>query len=298
MNIIDFTYRVFVDRKFKLTLIFYYLNLKFKKKLKIDFESYNNLSSKLIIDIVLITTQKDFDMLESVLFSLKNINHKIKNIYIVAPKGKFIEKFCKCHKYIFINEETVLGYNKNKNQIIVNGKNRSGWIFQQLLKLSGDKFVEQDNYFIIDSDTILINKINLMEKEKFIFFQNEEWNNPYFEAFERLFKYKARTKLSFTSHMMIFNKHKLRQMKEEIEKKFHCRWDDAYVKCIDMKNESSISDYETYANWMLCNYPTEIIQKPFYNKAINRLFFIENKQIPNKMKKRFNSLSFHSYIKS
>lgn len=292
----DIAFHIVKGRNFNPILVFYFVLLRIKKILKIDFIDDED-QNKVIIDIVILTVKKDFDMLESVIKSLKNLIQPINKIYIVSPNDPFLIDLCQKNGYVFIEENSVLGYGKEKNRIIINGEDRSGWIFQQLLKWSGDVFVEKENYFIIDCDTLLINKTSVIEDGKFVFFQNEEWNKSYFEAFQRLFGYKNKNKLSFTSHMMIFNKQKLKILKSEIETKHGCRWDEAYVKAVDLTKHSSISDYDNYAGWMLCNFPNEMKQKPLYNKSLPRKNISEINNIIGKYKNNVKTLSFHGYLK-
>ena len=101
----------------------------------------------------------------------------------------------------------MLGYNKEIIDYKPAGMNRSGWLFQQLLKLNADTFTTSKHFLTIDSDTVLINDhVFVSENNKFVLRQSEEWHPPYFETFKKIFSYKASAKSSFVAHMMIFNK--------------------------------------------------------------------------------------------
>lgn len=250
------------------------------------------------VDTVIITTSKDYELLERHLESLKeNLRQDINKIYLVSLPQKEIMDFCASHNVTFIDERWVLGYGKESITYTVNGADRSGWIFQQLLKLSSDKFVEMENYIIVDSDTILINKSSFLEKGKFIFFENEEWHEPYFRAFKKMFGYSTKNGLSFTSHMMIFNIKNLKLMKNELENKHGMAWDKVYLSNIDEKEMSCISDYDTYANWVLCNFPEKVITEPLYNTSFNRTKLLHLKESMKNLKNEYKSISFHGYIK-
>ena len=177
-----------------------------------------------------------------------------------------------------------------------NGIDRSGWLFQQLLKLSGDQFTEMDDYLVVDSDTVFVNYNCFIEANKYIFLENDEWNQPYFDAFERLFNYKTVSKLSLTSHMMIFNHALLGTMKKEIEQKHGQKWYDAYISSVIVEELSSISDYDTYANWVLYNYPAMTTTAPLYNKSLHRDPENMSLQKLSSIYRNYNSISFHSYL--
>ena len=40
--------------------------------------------------------------------------------------------------------------------LVVNGVDRSKWIYQQFLKWSGDDLAETTHYLVVDADTVLI----------------------------------------------------------------------------------------------------------------------------------------------
>ncbi len=152
-----------------LYLFFMWIILRLKKAFRIDFKNIN-CDKNISIDIVIPTISKDFDTLSLLIESLKYLQHKVNKIYIVSPNDKKIVNFCKEKNIIFINELDVLGFGKNKIEYKVNGLDRSGWLFQQLLKLSGDNFTELSDYLVIDSDTIFVNNNCFIEGEKYIFF--------------------------------------------------------------------------------------------------------------------------------
>jgi len=271
--------------------------LRLKKLLKLDF-NLRNQTNTTSIDLVIPTISKDFDILKTVIDSAKkHVINNIETIYIVSIPDKFLKEFCKKHGYILIDELDVLGYGKNTISYSVNGVDRSGWMFQQLLKLSGDEFVKNKNYLIIDSDTVLLNPHTFIEGNKFVFLQNEEWHEPYFTAFRKLFNYPAVTSLSYTSHMMIFNTSMLKKMKAEIEAKHKKSWDKVYTDTANSTEPSCISDYDTYANWVRCNFPDMVVNRVFYNRSVSRSKFNSLENLELSFDKKYNSISFHNYIK-
>jgi len=264
------------------------------KRLRIDFKSPNCSNIKKI-DIVIPTVSKDFEILALALESLKFVCQPINKIYIVAPRDEKIEKFCAEKKLIFVDEISVLGFGKNYINYCVDGKDRSGWLFQQLLKLSGDQFVEMDNYLVVDSDTVYVSPNCFMRDDEYVFYANEEWHQPYFDSFKKLFGYRAPTKWSLTSHMMIFNKAFLGKMKQELERHSRQKWFDAYISTSSSTETSCVSDYETYANWVLHNYPEKVHIKPFYNRNVLRSEKDSLTTLSETYKLQ-HSISFHSYL--
>lgn len=279
-----------------LRLYLSYFSLRMRKFFSGGF--LDNCQEQLAVDVVIPTVSKDHELLEIMLEGLrKNLCHHINKIYIVAEADPEITEFCRKNDCHLIDERSVLGYGKEAIHYNVNGVDRSGWIFQQLLKLSGERFVEMKDYLVIDSDTVLINKHNFIEGGKFVFLESEEWHEPYFRSFRKMFGYETRNSLSYTSHMMIFNTDKLREMKKEMEKHHDAPWDKVYLSTIDQNEASCVSDYDTYANWMLCNFPDRILNKPFYNKGLTRSHLSDLASLQRVYGSSLKSLSFHSYLK-
>lgn len=269
--------------------------LRIKKILHIKFSDQCQKDNREVVDVVIPTISKDHQLLETVIASLDNLCQRINKIYIISQPNEFIEKFCREHDCIFVDETSILGYGKEAITYQAGGLDRRGWLFQQLLKLSGDKIVEQKNYFVLDSDTVLIKPHNLIEKGKFVFWENEEWHQPYFNSFYKLFGYKVKNRLSFTSHMMVFNVNKLAEMKQELEKASGKPWDQAYISTANPNEPSCISDYDTYGSWLYLHYPEQITRKPLYNRTLTRDKLAKKEELTANYKNRYRSLSFHSY---
>jgi len=276
-------------------LIYPLFLLQLKLFFKIGFEPKNPAQKE--IDIVIPTISKDFSLLDNVISSLKNLKQTVNKIFIVSQENDEIISFCKKNNLVFIEEKSLLGYGKEKIDYQVNKIDRSGWIFQQLLKLSGDKIVEKEDYLVLDSDTVLTATNSFVDNNRFVFYQNKEWHQPYFESFKKIFGYTTKNKLSFTSHMMIFNKKLLSEMKQEMEKRWGKSWDQVYLMTINNKEASCVSDYDTYANWVLYHHPNLVTEQPFYNKSLSRKKLDSLSTLEKNYGKRYKSVSFHSYIK-
>lgn len=280
------------NNRFDLLLAF--TALKIRKIFRKDLNILKKGSEK--VDIVIPTVSKDYELMNEMIEALKlNIYHDVNNIYIVSQKNEEIEKYCREKAYIFIDEISVLGYGKDSIHYKVNGVDRSGWIFQQLLKLSGDRFTEMKNYIIVDSDTILIKPHLFIKDGRFVFIESEEWHDYYFKSFEKIFGYPSNNNVSYTAHMMIFNTDKLLEMKKQIETLHGISWDKAYLSTIDENEPSCVSDYDNYANWMRINHPAETTFTPFYNIALSRNMLLPLTELTKKYSEKLKSISFHHY---
>lgn len=281
-------------RGWRVDLLGSLLYLRVRKAAKVDFAPEEARGES--IDIVIPTVSKDHDLLLCSIESIKmHLMHPINAVHIISNESAEMREFCLKHSFDFINERDLYGYGPREIDYKVTGKNRAGWIFQQLLKLSGDKFVKMKNYLVVDSDTLLIRPHLFIKGGKFVFFQSEEYHSPYFRAFKNMFAYPVQSRLSLTCHMMIFNIELLKEMKDELETKHGMSWDKVYLSTIDDTESSCISDYDTYANWVHVNHPEKVLFTPFYNVSLARSFLAPLPELVKKYSDRYKSLSFHHY---
>ena len=242
------------------------------------------------IDVVIPTTDKDLNKLSLVIPSLANIQHHIDNIYLVAPDSDFIRGFCNKYNCTFIDENTVLDITVKDIDYKPCGMDRSGWIFQQLLKLNCDKICKNEYILVADSDTVFTRKQFFVKRNKMVFDCSDEYHAPYFTSYKKLLGLNKRFALSFVAHHMLFKKSFLSEMKQKIEEYTHKKWVDAIIDNLDPAQTSSFSEYETYGNYMYYNHRKYMIIREWYNKSI---VFTEYDKIPNKNK--YKTVSMHSY---
>ncbi|RXT13998.1 DUF6492 family protein [Ammoniphilus sp. CFH 90114] len=226
------------------------------------------------LDIVIPAIKKDLKVLPHVIDSIhKQIRHPIGKIFIVAPQDASMMKLCKEKHCKFIHEDTVLPILKEEIDYWWNGKNRAGWMFQQLLKLSGDTLSNEGHYLVIDADTILIQPHTFIQDDKFIFYYRNLRKKEYYRAYHRLLGAKAEApsrSISFVSHYMVFNVKLLKELKRKIEQKHSKPWFECILQNFDRTKYAPFSEYETYGNFMYSNYRERIILEKCLNLSLKR----------------------------
>lgn len=250
------------------------------------------------IDILIPATVKDFLTLPYVVnYAIKNIQNPITSIFVIFPRGTMPCKDLRSVKNLYFVEEDFFKIDRSLfDNYIIGNLDRRGWLLQQFIKLSGNMLCTENKFLVLDADTVIIKKQSFEYKEKDILLFSDEYHQPYYSCFEKIFGYKTVDTISFVSHHMLFEKQFLQQMKQEIENKNHDQWIPAIIKNCDFSNPSCFSEYETYGHWMLKNNKRHIIRQYFYNKALPRECI---KDIDNLLlhSQHLKSLSFHSYIK-
>jgi hypothetical protein len=228
--------------------------------------SIEHLTSNIPIDIAIVTIDKDIETLQFSIDSIKKcVRHPIKRIVIITRQDDCFISFCENNGYEFINENEILGYGKENFD---NMRGRGGWLFQQLLKLGYERYSESDHYLVVDSDTVFLKRRIFKYNNTTFFDYSDEHHNPYKVAFNNLMGFDYSYRLSFVTHYMLFEKKKLHEFKQYIEKKHSCKWDEAIIKCSDYSHSSCFSEYETYGNFFGHFYKNEIKRYYWFNKIV------------------------------
>ncbi|RKN75906.1 DUF6492 family protein [Paenibacillus ginsengarvi] len=251
------------------------------------------------IDIVIPAAPKDISVLPHTIEGARqNIRHPIGSIAVVAPDDPKIRALCKRYNCAFFDESGVVPIAKNKIDYTVNEIDRAGWIFQQLIKFSGNIVCAEEHYLVIDADTVFIRPNAFKENGKTVFHYADEYHLPYFVAYERLLGEKPVSPKSFCTHYMLFEKTKVAQLKSTIEERFHIPWYEAILQHVDRTHTSGFADYETYGNFVLSHFPGQAVMKYWNNLSLTRSKM--NKTIQTDLRKlasKYNTVSFHSWNK-
>jgi len=252
-----------------------------------DINFRKKIHSEVRIDVFIPVSIKDINHLTQVINGInKFVKHPINKIFVVANPEQSIVNICNSLKVSFIDERTVLGYDKTTIKYIVNGVDRSGWVFQQLLKLGADKVVEMDNFLIIDADTIFVKPKVFFHNRKVILDHSTERHMPYHITYKKIFHKETTSLLSFITHYMMFNKEFLNNMKTKIEIIHKKSWDQTILENVDYNDESGFSEYELYGNYLLNSEKTKIKREYCFNAT-------SFEEANNSFTK---TVSFHSYL--
>ncbi len=254
----------------------------------------SQLSSRTKLDVLIPAIEKDLGTLPFVIDAVKkNVKHPIGDILIVAPRRKKIIELCMKKGCKFIDEDTVLPITKKDINYRSKKWDRSGWLFQQLLKLSGDTLCASDHYLVIDADTVLIRPHIFRTGHKTVFYCRNWSQDEYFKTYKKLLRSKVSSPSSFVTHYMLFEKSKLVQLKKAIESEHHTRWYSAILRNIDKSKQFAFSEFETYGNFLYSHYPGGLILKKALNKSLNMNASQISRSQVNHLSKKYRSISFH-----
>ncbi|BCG56862.1 DUF6492 family protein [Paenibacillus sp. URB8-2] len=246
------------------------------------------------IDVLIPAIEKDLATLPHVVDAVrKHVRHPIRSILIVAPRKERIMDFCRRKACTFVDENTVLPITKKDIHYRSRTWERSGWLFQQLLKLGGDKLCTADYFLVIDADTVLIAPHRFRSSGKTVFYCRD-WSQPeYFTTYRKLMGRKAARPSSFVTHYMLFERRRLSRMKREIESMHGVPWYTAIMRSMNRTRQFAFSEFETYANYVYSADRGGMILKKARNKSLNMSASQISKPAIQKYARTFRSLSFH-----
>lgn len=169
-------------------------------------------------------------------------------------------------KLLFLNEDTLYS-NMNFKTIDAairerSGKEgRTGWYFQQFLKMAYAFTCKEDYYLVWDGDTIPVREIALFDEKGHPFMAlKEEYNEPYFDTLQNLLGLKKAREESFISEHMLIHTGYMREMIEEIESKEKLKGTYFFEKILSavepsMLSGSGFSEYETFGTYVTTRHP-------------------------------------------
>jgi hypothetical protein len=255
-------------------------------------------SSPEAIEVAIPAIAKDLEVLPHTVASLrKNLRHPIVAIKIISPNDQQIIDFCAANNCQFVDETTVLPITFRDIDYKPQGKDRSKWILQQLLKLGISTQVSTENYLIWDADTLLLRPQAFVKNGVFEFDVSDESHTPYYWAHVRLLGRTPPGPMSFVSHHALANVKIMTEMFKEIEAKHGAPWWKAYIAAADHSDYSGIADYETYGNYVFEKYPKQMVISYWHNYSARR------DKLPKLVKgwrrwflsRRYKTLSFQHY---
>jgi hypothetical protein len=176
---------------------------------------------------------------------------------------------------------------------IVGNTNRTGWFFQQLLKLYALSILNEELGIVVDADTVFLRNVTFTTNDKKLLFNTgTEYHQPYFGHISRLLPdLKKMSNLSGICHHMIYSRILLDRMFKQVERIHKKPFWKCMLQCVDPAHyeASGMSEYELYFNWVL-KYAPEHYQ-------IRQLSWKNSKDYKPSYATSFDYISIHWYIR-
>lgn len=248
------------------------------------------------IDVVIPVLEKDLKVLPLCLEGVRRcVNHRIGQIFLVAPRSEAIVRFCDDNGLTYVEESSVLGYSpKEIGFITAQGQNRSGWLFQQFIKLSG-KLGDNRYYLVIDADHVLLRPHTFLTKDNHtLFYRSTEYHLPYYDNIRRLTGIGSGGFFSFSyvTHKMLFDKEALTALRNELEKRNGAQWDKAILDSLDRSGMSPFSEFELYGHFMPAEKKTAL---PWRTKSMSYAGLATYDELVKRYGKKYLAVTFPDY---
>ncbi len=186
-------------------------------------------------------------------------------------------------------------------EIVVRGKIRTGWYYQQLLKWSFRRLSRTPAYAVIDADSVLIQQVELWRGGRYQLERTDQWHEPYFTAFERLFGWtpqaQGQTLPSFIINFQIIDVLLLNELLTEIEARGGgLPWHNCIMNAVDRTQISGFSEFETYGHWLARHHPQRFTSRPGANHETNVRWLWLRHFINAKARRRgCTTVSYHQF---
>tara|TARA_Y100000004_G_scaffold191156_1_gene249453 strand:+ start:1541 stop:2296 length:756 start_codon:yes stop_codon:yes gene_type:complete len=216
------------------------------------------------VDFVVPCHPKDQETIELVVNGIRKHTNS-NNIYIVSPQDMNIKDtihipdsdFAEYTKFSTIKEKW-----ESHN---VEMSKRTGWLFQQTLKLYAHKVIDNltEDYVAVDADTIFIREVNF-QPGVFQYCRAKEYHLPYLDTYAKMTKNKESVGYSFISHHMLFNKTWMQEMIDWVEELHGKGFMDVLLDSINYTEGSTFSEWDFYGNYMLLNHADKSHRRQLY----------------------------------
>lgn len=278
--------------------------IKLSNRLK-DGSHFSDESPNYELKLIIVATNKDFDVLGSTLTrtleSLSNFKNVIVNLVVPRLQVEEAKKivFGNQVEISVVDEESILDRNFLAELTKTFGR-RDTWVYQQSLKLAAVSQSDGEYVMILDADTVLLRKRPWVTASGAqLLCVSDEFNEDYYLFLSQLGAFSKAPDFTFVTHHMLFQTRLVRQMLNELGISNFSDLLDSMIRNADLKAFSPLCiDYELYGQWLSMNNESNFCLVKWSNLGISKgnLELILNSRIRMSiLKLLFNSLSFHSW---
>jgi|LakMenE18May11ns_1017448.scaffolds.fasta_scaffold9845053_2 hypothetical protein len=272
----------------------------FRRKFEADFakdvigeRKNSHRRSHIPVSIFIPVAVKDLGRLSRTIKSLREfLQHPILEIVICGANEISLTEACAELDVKFIDERIVQPISKSEITYTCNGIDRSGWIYQQLLKINSIKCCISPHILVWDSDTELVQPVNFEYGGKLVIEYSEEHHVPYDACSMKLLGTEPIIKVGFTCHKILFDRRFLIEMIDLIEARFEMAWYEAIMMSLDSSEASSFSEYNLYSSYVTNNHLSSVQLRHWHNFADRESASRVRRILIQKL---FVSVSYHSW---
>ena len=226
------------------------------------------------IDVVIPSTDKDLETLDLCIAGIRENCPKIRRVIVISakPMTDQAEWFNEADYPFSIKDvEEQLHFEKTFTKAeIEKNKERTGWYFQQLLKLYAAFVIPgiSSNVLVLDSDTIFLKPVRFLNKRSAgLYNPGIEYHPQYFDHAARLLPGldRVHNQLFGICHHMLFQKCVLKNLMAEVEALHKVPFWQAFCRCVAPEHTAGAgaSEYEIYFSYVFSR--TNLVEVRFLN---------------------------------
>lgn len=261
--------------------------------------------SEAIVEVYMLASEKDIECLDITLpFAYRSVaGLSISQLVLVVPDS-IVEKVRHILAGVSLNfqvrpESSVVSYS-DLSIIKSHFGERSGWVYQQALKLALLQNSPTQYALIVDSDTVLLNPREWVKADGSIALTpTEEFNDAYFLFLKNLGSLPVPPKTSFIPHHMFYEVAAFQKLTLQLKIENTFQVIEKITDHSDVSSSSPFSlDYELYAQWSLSNLKPRVRLIRWSNISMSRSkldFFRKHPRFLRLSRFFYNSVSFHSW---
>ena len=216
-------------------------------------------------DLVMPIIERDMQVLEKTVSYLWTFL-PIKRIVLIGNEEVSKRLLCNnMENTVFINENDVIPFEAVRSCIAEASDNsekaikRTGWYYQQFLKMAYALQCHDEYYLLWDGDTVPLHPVEMISKDKPYFDMKTEFYPYYFETMEKLLGLKKVTDFSFIAEHMIISVELMQSLISQIQENTRVAGETFYEKIIFSVNKeqlhfSGFSEFETYGTFVQTKY--------------------------------------------
>lgn len=257
------------------------------------------------VEVLFLAAKKDLELLPfSIPAAIDSISDTVAEIHVtvILPKKDIPESrkiLSHLQNISLVDEETILS-----DEILLSLRNRFGerygWALQQVLKIIHVFNSEFAGVFVVDADTVLIDKRNWFCQDGHqILTPSDEFNVSYYEFLSSVGIGTLKPEFTFVSHHMLMQPWVLREAFAFVGWRNSTDLLESIVSHNYLNEESPFSiDYEFYAQYMRVAYPDLVTLNKWSNLGVRREVELKDlvESACSKYSGKFSSVSFHSYL--
>jgi Family of unknown function (DUF6492) len=196
------------------------------------------------IDVVIPCHEKDVPLLDMCIAGIRENGKNIGRVYVISKspftkEAEWVDETLFPFSYSSVNRQV---YREEQGD-------RTGWVFQQLLKFYAPFVIPEisSNVLIIDADTVFLNPVSFItEKGNPMFNPRLQYTPSYFTHMKKLLpSVKPNKIISAVTHHMLFQRAVLEDLFSEVEKLHQKPFWEAFCDCTSFP-VSVPSEYEIY----------------------------------------------------